>query len=252
MSNYINFSIQTREQIKNYILSKLGYPLITVEITDEQLDIVINEAVEEFTKYVTQEKKWLGYDLSTYNETSGFILPSNVTSIFALEENNVLGGTQGGINTLFSVQNAMWSQGFFPTFIRGDDGGAWVTYELAMQYIDLVKRMTGGGFQFEYYDRTKQLLLYPNPKKLGQTGWVCFGCNTLRDDDYQYGESWVKRYSLALAKQIIGEIRIKYGSTPLLAGGSIDTSMKDEGRSEQERYLEELMSTYKYVDFFVG
>jgi hypothetical protein len=36
----------------NWVLMQLGYPLVQVEITEAQLRMCINDAVEEFTKYV--------------------------------------------------------------------------------------------------------------------------------------------------------------------------------------------------------
>ena len=33
-STWLNPGIRTKEQLKNWILTKLGYPLLTVELTD--------------------------------------------------------------------------------------------------------------------------------------------------------------------------------------------------------------------------
>ena len=52
MSTYLNFSIQTRTDIKEWIMRRFGCPLNTVEITDAQLDDCINDSVELFTEYV--------------------------------------------------------------------------------------------------------------------------------------------------------------------------------------------------------
>ena len=48
MSDFLNFSIQTRTEFKNWICRQLGYPTVTPELTDEQLNDTINDALEEF------------------------------------------------------------------------------------------------------------------------------------------------------------------------------------------------------------
>ena len=83
MSNYLNFQLQDEDDIKDWIMNQMGYPLVQVEITDSQLTYCINDAVEEFTKYVTQERQYLGLDLEDYVSGAGFTLPDNVTSVFA-------------------------------------------------------------------------------------------------------------------------------------------------------------------------
>lgn len=271
MSNYLNFSVQTEYQMKNWICMQLGYPLVQVEIADEQLVMCINDAVEEYTKYAIQEKRYLALNLehyvpTDYDTTSGIVDlaqggfnlatytggSSRVTSVFAMESSSSFGG-MGGHNTLFSVTNSMANMGMFP--IPGSSGGisgAWVNYELANQYVDLMKRMTASSFEFEFNERTQQLILTPDPSKRSMRGWICIGCNVLRPEDQQLGESWVKRYALACAKVVIGNIRAKYEGTQLLGGGAISTTFRDEGLTEKETLLEELKSTFVYCDFFLG
>ena len=115
MSDYLNFSLSSRDEVANWVVKKLGYPLVQVEITSDQLDICLNDAVEEFTEYVLQERQYLALELSAYNSTSGFTLPNNVVSVYALEETQA--GPLGGINTLFSVKNQLYNEGLYPPFM---------------------------------------------------------------------------------------------------------------------------------------
>jgi len=250
MSNYLNFHITDEDGIKNWVMEELGYPLVHVEITDSQLTHCINDAVEEFTKYVTQEREFLALDLETYN-TSGFTIQDNVASVFALEESTIYGNTAGGINTLFSVQNTMWNAGMMPIPWTGNRG-SWIDYELAMGYVDMIQRMTASKFTFEYCERTHLLTLIPNPSARNMRGYICIGCNVIRPDDQQFGESWVKRFALAKAKEIMGRIHARYQGTQILGGGLIDQSMKAEGQQEKVTLLAELKATYRFVNWYLG
>jgi hypothetical protein len=280
MSDYLNFSIKTRKELCNWMGRKLGAPLIKVELHPLHYEDAIDEAIEEFTKYVNQERCWLAYDLEKYHwcekldnkppedcdkkeieglvtgaaTDEGFTLPCNVTGIFALESSSRFGQAGGGINTLFSVPNQIWNSGGFGGHAGGLGGnGEWITYEASLQYLDLVERLTASEFTFEYNNRSKKLKLLPNPIKLKMKGHIVFGVNIIRPESEQYGESWVKRYALALAKITLGTIRSKYDGVQMLGGGSLNTSIKDEGITERDQLLEELRTTEGAVPgWFMG
>lgn len=250
MSNYYDLSIKTKDDIKRWVLAKLGWPHVTVELSEEQVDICINDALEEFTRLVIQDEEYLSLNLEEYDSVSGFTLPNRVTGIFAIEESATTAGSTGGINTLFSVQNVMWNAGAFPDFARGGAGG-WITYELAMSYLKLIKQMTGAGFKINYHEREHKLTLIPDPKKINTKGYICIGVNTIRPDDQNYGEVWVKRMTLALAKEIVGQVRSKFNNVSLLGGGSINTKILEEGIAERDKLRDELYEQYQFTKFFV-
>lgn len=258
MSSYKNYAIQNKPEFCEWILRKLGHPLITVELDGDMINDNINDAVEEFTKYVNQERKYMALNLEDYDSVSGFILPECCTSIFAIEGSCHGGGTGfGGINTLFSIGNQMQNAGFDFNFGGSGFAEGWITYEASMQYLDLIERMTASEFRFEYNNRTKSLTLIPDPVKQADPnppkGYIAIGCNTIREEQQQYGESWVKRYALALCKISLGLIRAKFQGVQLLGGGVIDASIKEEGIVERDALLEDLKEHEgAFMSFFVG
>ena len=251
MSTYLNFAITTREEFKNWIQRKLGYPLVTIEITDDQLDDCINDAIEEFTKWCPQEQQYYAADLSEYDSVSGIQLPSNVAGIFSFDDDGT--ARSDGINTLFTAENTLWnaSGGTWP-FAGG--GGSWIDYHIAMDNIKLTKYMTGKGYQFEYNSTTQYMTLYPDPVALSATtdSYIVLGTYVIRPEDQQYGESWVKRMGLAEAKITIGNIRSKFEGVQLLGGGTINTDIKQEGLAEKEALLQEIKDEYPAFGFWVG
>ena len=56
------------------------------------------------------------------------------------------------------------------------------------------------------------------------------------------GRNWIRKYALALAKELLGIIRSKYASMPLPNGEvALDgEALKSEGREEKANLLEEL------------
>ena len=66
MSDYLNFSIQTKKDLANWCFRQLGYPLVTIELTEDHINDCINDAVEEYTEYAATEKKWFAISLKDY------------------------------------------------------------------------------------------------------------------------------------------------------------------------------------------
>jgi hypothetical protein len=251
MSNYSNFGVTSREDLKQYILNFLGYPLIQVEITDQQLDFAIDTAIEQFTKFADQDEDYLVLPIEDYQEGEGIILPHNVTSCFSLDSMFESGGRGQPYNTLFSLdaqfRNSMFDMGIFQGGIRG----GFVGWHLFHEKIELFKRMLGQRFTFNWNVRSKLLKLIPDPTQLKLTGFLIIGCYIIRDDTFQYGEDLVKRLALAYTKMIVGEVRKKFQGTTLLGGGSLNTEIYAEGLAERDAVLEQIQAVEGPVNNFL-
>ena len=105
MSNYLDFSVKTRDDIKSWILRQLGHPLVTVELAEDHLEDVVNESVETFTKYCSQDIDYVAVNISGYMSPSGILMPSNITGIFSMNDN--MAGSLHDVNRLFSIHNVM-------------------------------------------------------------------------------------------------------------------------------------------------
>tara|TARA_R100001509_G_scaffold95305_1_gene55384 strand:+ start:605 stop:1819 length:1215 start_codon:yes stop_codon:yes gene_type:complete len=68
------------------------------------------------------------------------------------------------------------------------------------------------------------------------------------------GRQWIRKYTLALSKELLGIIRSKYASLPLPNGEvSMDgEALKAEGREEKANYLEELKEFLESVSLAEG
>lgn len=239
MATYASFQIQNYATMVEWIKTQFGYPLIQVELTDEMIQRCIDDAVEVYTEYVTYDEKYLAVSLADYDETLGLQLPSNVLGIFGIDDD----GVGGGVNTLFSVPNQLNNMGKFPmTKLAGAGaGGSWIDYEMAMMQLKLTKIMLGGGYIWNFNERTKYLTLDPNPSLQGVSdGYIVCGCYICRDEDQVYGERLCKRLALAYCKKILGKVRSTFQNVPLLAGANLNESVGEEGTTEEEALMEEL------------
>lgn len=228
----------------------LGAPLVTIELTNNQLDLCINNAVELFSENVNLHQNFLALNLSAYVEDVGIALPSSVMSVFSLQ-GSVL--TSVGGDGLFTTFNAMLNSGSFD-IIFNPAGFSWIGYEIAMQYLDTVNKMLGKGFDFDYNTQTKILKLYPDPKKANMTGYLVLGVFSEQPEAEYLGRNYVKRLAVAEAKILLGTIRTKFTGVQLLGGGTVDGSaIKAEGIAERDKLIEEIQTQFNGpIGFFVG
>lgn len=247
MATYIDFSTTSVTQLKSWILTQLGHPLITVELNDTQLETSIDDAIEFYTEYAEMQEMYAMIDLSDYVEDVGLSLSAyNAKSIFTLDEEMT-----GGINKLFSVQNTMANQGIMPYKFGGQQ--SYVTMELANQFLALSKRMLAQKFDFNFNVRTQILTLYPDPIKQRKGGSIILGLKTVPPVDELVGEHYVKRLALAKAKIILGMVRGKFDGVQLPGGGTVDASVGEKGEAEWEKWTDEIISWVgPHNAFYIG
>jgi len=253
MANYTNFAIKSRDELKSYVLRQCGYPLVTVELTEDQINDAIDNATETFTQYLLPEKRYISYDLTQYDSTSGFIVQEGILSFFDIQDSSTV---LGSVGDLFSPKNVLWNAGQYPVILgsisAGMKSGSFTTLEIALQYVDLINRMLGQGFSFSFDNFTRQLRLNPDPVANHIVGWIVMGANFLPADSYLFGERWVKAYTLALCKKNLGYVRSKFDGTQLLGGGKINAAIGADGDKECDKLLDEIQNFYKANAFFVG
>lgn len=82
-SSFIDPAVKNLVQLKDWILTMLGYPLITVELNDNQLNICIQNALEKYTKYAfLGADKYLVINLNAYEKGKGINLKKfNIQSV---------------------------------------------------------------------------------------------------------------------------------------------------------------------------
>ena len=73
-TTYLNQKIDTLEKVKDWILTKMGYPLQTIELNDNQLNSCIGDAIRIFSKYAWYPEQYLTVNLKYYKPGKGLDL----------------------------------------------------------------------------------------------------------------------------------------------------------------------------------
>lgn len=244
-ASYVDPAVRSLKQLKEWILISLGYPLVTVELTEEQLNFCIASGTELYTKYAYFEPKYLTVDLGRYEHGRGINLKClNIASVkeIGMPRDNMF--SQGG--DIFWSPYAFTGQGQgvmpFGNNSNLPSMGNWVTWHAVNEYMDLVNRCTGSNPDFRYDRATGYLRLMPEPGQNRANNWMLITAQMIPEYEELYGNEYVRRICIAKAKILLGTIRKKFANVQLLGGGQLDTTIGDEGKEELDKILEEIIT----------
>lgn len=166
---------QTRLQLRNEVRRNLGHPFVKVELCDQHIDDAINKARDMWIKWAVGNATHEVWFTMMLKEGSWiYDLPMGVIEVVDYKDyQGHTGGSDhtydkhGGPQQLFSLDNAMYMNGF----MNGNmGGGMWggrggfdlVGLEIAHQYMGTLEHYEYNEYDWTYHRHTNQLELRPN------------------------------------------------------------------------------------------
>lgn len=152
----------SKAELSEKIKRRLGAPVVKVELEDIQIYDAIDYAKDKWVKWgagnATIETFFtvmLLADQNFYN------LPVGVTEIVDYDDN----GRGYGINTLFTVENFMYSRGAYDGLLWANRGygSSIVSYHIAIDWLKTLDRYTPSIYNYKYHRYTNQLEVQPAP-----------------------------------------------------------------------------------------
>ena len=122
--------------------------------------------------------------------------------------------------------------------------GGLLTYELFAQYQELVGKMFGSYINFTWNPQSRKLTIQQRPRT--DESVMLWIYNTKPDSAIitdTYAGQWIKDYTLANCKVMLGQAREKFAQIAGPQGGSSlnGATMKTEGQTEIDKLTEDLM-----------
>jgi len=230
-----------KQQVYDYVTAMLGGGMIDLELDpihyQTALDRALNKyrqrgdsSVEESYMFLTLE-----LDVNTYT------LPKEVVSVRQLFRRSI--GSRSGLGnggTVFEPFNMAYTNTYL---LSSSNMGGLLTYEMYAQYQELVGRMFGSFINYNYNQSTRKLTITQRPR--GEEEILIWTYNHRPDfvilEDV-YANQWLKDYTLATCKMMIGEAREKFSQIAgPQGGGSLNgTAIKGEAKADIERLETEL------------
>ena len=268
----------TRQELIDYCKRKLGAPVLEINVADEQIDDLVDDAIQlfqerhfdgvypTFYKYkITQNdidrgrspgnNSVVGLVTTTvttnivgtattfsYTENSNYLqVPPNiigVNKIFQFDGNNAI------TNNMFSIKyqlflNDVYSFGALEI----------LSYAMVKTYLEDLDFLLNTQKQIRFNKRQDRLYLDIDWSSISVGTYIIIDCySTLDPNDYVriYNDSFLKPYLTSLIKRQGGQNLIKFQGVKLPGGIELNgRQIYDDGQKEIDALMEKMSNTYE-------
>ena len=268
----------TRSEFKNYLLRQLGAPVLEINVADEQVDDIIDDALQYFherhfdgvlrtyLKYqVTQNDidrgKGPGQDgvLGIVTTTASSTIDGAEMQFDWKENSNYLQVPPAviGVEKIFhfdgsaTITNNMFSVKYqlFLNDIYFWGAMEMLTYTMTRTYLSDMDFALTTQKQVRFNQRMDRLYLDVDWETLTVGDWLIMDCyRTLDPNDYArvWNDSFLKKYTTALLKKQWGQNLIKFNGVKLPGGVELNgRDIYEDGVKELEVIREMMSNTYE-------
>jgi hypothetical protein len=222
--------------IKDYIIGMLGHPVVRVELTAFQLKICVQEAINKLNYHAPLwSLNYASFDASVGQNI--YELPlymiQNLENVYYRKTLLTIAAGAGTLEFDFFIKY------FQDNFLFGNMRVG--EFYLMQQTLEMYRKILGadGGFNIV---GGKYIQIYPAPAMTPER--VILEYRALDSNTIQPAYlNWMQRYSLAVGKGVLGQIRGKFLTVPSPAGGAQlnGQQLLTESEKEKAALIEELL-----------
>lgn len=151
----------TKQELIEMVRRNLGYPLIKVELEPEHYDDAIKYARLKYIKWAVgnaTEEVWFTMLLRSGEMT--YEMPAATVDVIGYTD-GVSMSEAGGINTLFTIDNYLYSQGMYDPLLKSNFG--LVSYHIARDFLESIQRYQVSKYTYRYNKSRNILEVNPLP-----------------------------------------------------------------------------------------
>jgi len=265
----------TRQELIDYCKRKLGHPVLEINVADEQIEDLVDDAVQFFQerhfdgvyqtylKYkITQDDidrgravtGGVGITTTTVNETVGL-----TTSFSYNETGNYLPVPPSviGVNKIFhfdgvnSITNNMFSVKYqlFLNDVYYWGSTELLTYAMVKTYLEDIEFLLTTQKQIRFNKRQDRLYIDIDWASVTKDTYLVIDCfRTLDPNDYSrvWNDSFLKPYLTALIKRQWGQNLIKFQGVKLPGGVELNgRQFYEDAQREIDIIMEKMSNTYE-------
>jgi len=232
-----------KQEVFDYAYNMLGGGMVDVELDPDHYETALTKALTRFRQRSDNSVEESYMFMPTIIDQNEYTLPNEVMEVRRLFRRSIgsrTGGGDGG--TLFEPFNLAYTNTYL---LASTNMGGLATYDMFSQYQELVGRMFGSFIEFKWNSTTKKLTLLQRPRAEEDLLLFCYNYRPDEQllDDY-LAKQWLKDYTVATCKYMLGEARSKFATIAGPQGGGQlnGDTLKSEAQQEMEK-LEQEVST---------
>ena len=266
----------TRQGLIDYCLRRLGYPVLEVNVDDDQIDDLIDDAIQYFQERhfdgvermllkheITKENKEIlktGITTTTAGSTVGI-----TTTIFTESQNFIqLPDHVLGVERVLKMDASTISSGLFNIKYQIFLNDLYyygaldlLNYTMTKTYLEDLSRIITPDTQIRFNKKQGRLYLDIDFAQMSDDTFIIIdGYRLLDPADVSkvYNDFWLKKYATALIKKQWGMNLIKFQGVKLPGGVELNgRQIYDDGQRELDIIREQMSNTYELPPLdFIG
>jgi hypothetical protein len=222
-------------EIADFILARLGYPVIRVELTPFQIRTAIDEAVQRMSYHAPVWTKQYAVFQTQLGENVYEIprfIADNLTYVIYKKTLLSIQAQAGTLEFDYFIKYFQDAH-LFSDFSVGE-------FYILQMHLEMVRKILSQEGAWDVLNgNLLQLTPTPAVDDYCILEYRALDANTIH---YAY-KSWIKRFALACCKEILGQIRGKYQTLPGPGGGAQlnGGALIEQATQEKEKLIEELL-----------
>ena len=233
----------TRQQFKEYILRRLGAPVIDINVDNEQVEDRIDDALAKFRDYHFDGTVhlYLPYQVSAQDIENRYVtLPEHIVGVVRIFDVN---DSYGAMN-LFNVRYQLHLNELF------NISSVSVTpYVVAMRHIEFLEEVFVGKKPIDFNRHMNRLYVHMNWKDDIYPGqYIILECYQTVDPEIYtdvWNDMWLKKYATALVKRQWGENLKKFEGMNLPGGVTFNgQKIWEEAQDECDKLEASVINDY--------
>jgi hypothetical protein len=242
----------TREQFKDWCLRELGFPVIEVNVDDDQVEDRIDQALQYYQQFHFDgvERWYLTHEITSTDMTNKYItIPDSIIGVNRIFP---IGSTNASVN-MFDLRYQLRLHELYDF-----TSTSYVSYALTQQHIRTLDLLFSGETPVRFNRHTSKLYIDQNWISGVTPGeWIVIECFIIIDPDTYtkvYNDLMLKRLATAYIKKQWGNNMKKFGGMQLPGGITMNGQQIYTEAMEEIKELEQLIrDTYEEPpQFLVG
>ncbi|MDA8883077.1 hypothetical protein N9I00_01610 [bacterium] len=238
---------ENRNKIKNDVIKQirllLGDGMIDIELDPEHYDVALDIALSKIRQRSENAVEEDFYALELKEDVAEYTLPEEIVEVKQIWNRSFGNGVSGGVD--MDPFELAYANSYF--FLNNHIGGV-ATFDFFTQYRETLNKVAATDIMYIWNPVTKKLKLL---RKMRADSLVLIHVHVERNDEQlltdPYLKSWLRDYSLAYCKRMLGEARGKFSSLPGAQGGV--TLNGAEMKAEADVLIDKLeLELATYVD----
>lgn len=241
-----------RDEFREYCLRKLGHPVIQINVSDEQIDDRIDEALRYYWDYHFDgsSKVYYKHQVTVQNKTDQTIeLPDNIlgaVEIFAIADPSVRS------DDLFNIKYQMALNDLYSL-----TSTSLIPFYMAYEHLALINELLVGRQPIRYQRHRNILHVDMDWEKINVGEYLLVSAYEIVDPDLYtdvWSDRWLQNYCAVLIKENWGSILTKHVNTVLPGGVQLNgAQIYADAKEEREKLEKEMHDSYSPPpQFWVG